>query len=310
MLDQIRGIHHITSLASDAAANNHFFTRTLGLRRVKKTVNFDAPDVYHLYYADAVGTPGTVMTYFPFPGAARGRPGVGEVATIAFSVPAGALGYWRKQLETQGVKGLADEERFGESRLSFEGPDGERFAMIEVNGDERTPWEEGGVPAESAVRGFHSATLRLRDAGPTEALLDLMGYTPSEQEGRFQRFALAGGNNAHVLDVEVASDMPQARQGAGSVHHIAFAVEDRAAQAEVREVLTGAGFQVTQTIDRDYFYAIYFRTPGGILFEVATSEPGFTRDEDVAHLGHGLMLPTQHARLRSHLESHLPALGE
>lgn len=310
MLDQIRGIHHITSLASDAARNNRFFTRTLGLRRVKKTVNFDAPDVYHLYYADEAGTPGTVMTYFPFPDAARGRPGTGEVATTAFSVPAGSLTFWQERLEENGVGGLARNERFGEQRLAFEGPDGESFALVEVNGDERAPWLDAGVPADKAVRGFHSATLRLREAGTTEELLTFMGYDRSARDDMAQRFVIPVGNNAQTIDVEETPDAPRAQQGAGSVHHIAFAVEDRAAQLAAREALVDAGYQLTPVIDRDYFFAIYFRTPGGVLFEIATNEPGFDRDEDPAHLGEALKLPAQHAHLRSYLEGHLPAIED
>jgi glyoxalase family protein len=308
MLDQIRGIHHVTALASDAARNNRFFTRTLGLRRVKKTVNFDAPDVYHLYYADEAGTPGTVMTYFPFPDAGRGRPGTGEVATTAFSVPPGSLDFWRERLEEADVADLERGERFGEQRLAFAGPDGESLALVEVNGDERAPWRDGGVPADKAVRGFHSATLRLREAGPTEELLTFMGYDRSARDDRMQRFVVPLGNNAQALDIEEAPDMPRAMQGAGSVHHIAFAVGDRAAQLAAREALVDAGFQLTPVIDRDYFYAVYFRTPGGVLFEIATNEPGFSRDEDIAHLGEALKLPSQHAHLRSYLEDHLPAI--
>lgn len=309
MLDQIRGIHHITSLASDAVVNNRFFTETLGLRRVKKTVNFDAPDVYHLYYGDEVGTPGTVMTYFPFPGMAHGRPGAGEVATTAFSVPADTRDFWQERLSAHGAAGLQHEERFGEKRLTFAGPDGESFVLVEVNGDERKPWTGGGVAADRAIRGFHSASLRLRDTGATEELLVLMGYAAADQAGNLRRFVVPKGNNAHSVDLEALPDTPPARQGAGSVHHIAFAVADRQAQLAVRETLADAGHQVTPVIDRNYFFSIYFRTPGGVLFEIATNEPGFALDEDVAHLGDALKLPAQHAHLRSHLETHLPAIG-
>lgn len=307
MLDQIRGIHHITSLAGDAARNNHFFTGTLGLRRVKKTVNFDAPDVYHLYYADRVGTPGTVMTYFPFPGAARGRPGSGEVSTTAFAVPGDALDYWEKRLSGEGIAGVERHEAFGERRLAFSGPDGERFALVEVNGDERAPWTEAGIPIDFAIRGFHSASLKVRDAAPMEELMALMGYDRSEHEGETRRLVVPRGNNAHFIDIEASTEAP-ARQGAGSVHHIAFAVKDRAAQLAVRQGLAEAGHQVTPVIDRDYFFAVYFRTPGGVLFEIATDEPGFDRDEDVDHLGEALKLPEQHAHLRGYLEAKLPPL--
>ncbi len=309
MLNQIKGLHHVTSMAKDARENNEFFTHKLGLRRVKKTVNFDAPDVYHLYYADEVGTPGSVMTYFPFPDIAKGRPGVGEVGTTVFSVPQGTLGYWKERFEKEGVKGLKAETSFGENRLLFQGPDGDGFALVEVNDDEREPWTKGGVPADDAIRGFHSASLRLRDAGATEELLKFMGYENVDQSGNVKRLAIKDGNGADVIDIEALPGASFADLGAGSVHHIAFAVENRAKQLEVRKALLDTGYQVTPVIDRDYFWAIYFRTPGGVLFEVATNEPGFDRDEDTAHLGEALKLPLQHAHLSDYLEKHLQPLG-
>ncbi|MGD9915012.1 MAG: VOC family protein [Rhizobiaceae bacterium] len=308
MLSQIKGLHHVTSMAKDARQNNRFFTDTLGLRRVKKTVNFDAPDVYHLYYADEVGTPGTVMTYFSFPNIGRGRRGVGEVGTTAFSVPKGSLGWWEKRLAEKGAKALTREERFGEQRLAFEGPDADGFALVEVEDDARAPWLQGGVPADEAVRGFHSVSMRLRDAGSTAELLKFMGYEKVDEAGAVQRLALPDGNGANTIDIETLPGTPFADLGAGSVHHVAFAVENRAKQLEVRKALIDTGYQVTPVIDRDYFWAIYFRTPGGVLFEVATNEPGFDRDEDTAHLGEALKLPQQHAHLRAYLESHLQPL--
>src|SRR5689334_4884822 len=161
MLDQIKGLHHVTSMAKDARQNNQFFTDTLGLRRVKKTVNFDAPDVYHLYYGDEAGTPGSVMTYFPFPNIGKGRQGVGEVGRTVFSVPEGTLGWWQETLTKHGVGGLKQEASFGQDRLLFDGPDGDSFALVEIKDDKRQPWTHGGVPAEQAIRGFHSASLRL-----------------------------------------------------------------------------------------------------------------------------------------------------
>jgi glyoxalase family protein len=308
MLDQIKGLHHVTSMAKDARQNNHFFTDTLGLRRVKKTVNFDAPDVYHLYYADEHGTPGSVMTYFPFPNIGKGRHGVGEVGTTAFSVPEGSLGWWQDHLVKEGVKGLKSEERFGEKRLALEGPDADGFALVEAKGDERAPWLKGGVGDDEAIRGFHSVSMRLRDAGRTGELLKFMGYEKVDEAGAIQRFALKHGNGANTVDVETLPGTPFADLGAGSVHHVAFAVENRARQLEVRKALMDTGYQVTPVIDRDYFWAIYFRTPGGVLFEVATNEPGFDRDEDTAHLGEALKLPQQHAHLRPYLEKHLQPL--
>jgi glyoxalase family protein len=308
MLTQIRGLHHVTSMASDARATDRFFTGPLGLRRVKKTVNFDAPDVYHLYYADRIGTPGSVMTYFPFPDIGPRRRGAGEVGTTAYAVPAGALPYWAERLARAGINGLASGERFGDAVLAFEGPDGDEFALVEVDGDPRAPWTGNGVPAEHAIHGFHSVHLRLRDPAPTAELLGFMGYTREAEDGSVTRYRREGGNHADAIDLEAVPDAPWATQGAGSVHHVAFAVDDRAAQAEVRKALADAGASVTPQIDRDYFWAIYFRSPGGVLFEVATNEPGFARDEDPDHLGEGLMLPSQHAHLRDRLERRLAPL--
>jgi glyoxalase family protein len=301
MLTQINGLHHVTAIAGSAPQNNAFFTRTLGLRRVKKTVNFDAPDVYHLYYGDGMGTPGTVMTYFPFPDARRGRPGVGEVSSTAFAVPRGALPFWQHRLAAQGVGGLERTDRMGEPRLTFRGPDGDGFALVEAE-DDRTPWS-GEVPEAAAIRGFHSVEMRLdpRGAAANAELLRFMGYEADSADAGVQRFRMPDGNAADIVDI-VGADAPPASQGAGSVHHIAFSVADRAAQLAVRQALSDSGHDVTPVIDRDYFWAIYFRSPGGVLFEIATDEPGFDRDEDGAHLGEVLQLPSQHAHLRERLE--------
>jgi glyoxalase family protein len=311
MLNQIKGLHHVTSLARDATENNSFFTGKLGLRRVKKTVNFDAPDVYHLYYADEFGTPGSVMTYFPFPHAARGRPGTGEVGVTAFAVPTGTLPFWEQRLADQGVTGIRHEERFGEKRLAFDGPDGDGFALVETSDDDRAAWTNGGVGKDDAIRGFHSVAMRLQDGGATAELLKFMNYEEIDKAGGVRRFAIKGdGNGADFIDVETLPMLSHGRQGAGSVHHVAFAVENREKQLEVRKALMETGYQVTPVIDRDYFWAIYFRTPGGVLFEIATNEPGFDRDEDTAHLGEALKLPRQHEHLRNHLESHLQPIGD
>lgn len=308
MLNQIKGLHHVTSLASSASKNNAFFTDTLGLRRVKQTVNFDAPDVYHLYYGDEAGTPGSVMTYFPFPMAGRGRPGVGEVGRTSFSVPKDALGAWKDRLAMLDVDGLGEDTRFGEDRILFKGPDGDAFALVGVEGDDRAPWTGNGISEDMAIRGFHGADMRLRDEGASAELLRFMGYEQVDQQDNVTRFIVPGGNDANVIDIETLPGAAHAAQGAGSVHHIAFAVENRARQLEVREALMDTGYQVTPVIDRDYFWAIYFRTPGGVLFEVATNEPGFATDEDTAHLGEALQLPSQHAHLRDKLERVLEPL--
>lgn len=308
MLNQIKGLHHVTSMAASAKTNNAFFTDALGLRRVKKTVNFDAPDVYHLYYGDEVGTPGSVMTYFPFPHIAKGRPGTGEVGSTVFSVPQNSLTYWGNRLASKGSLEMKADETFGEKRLNFFGPDGDGFALVEVKDDNRAAWTGNGVDIDHAIRGFHSASMRLRDEGATAELLKFMGYEEVDRADGVVRLGIPGGNGADFIDIETMPNIARANLGAGSVHHIAFAVENREKQLEVRKALMDTGYQVTPVIDRDYFWAIYFRTPGGVLFEIATNEPGFDRDEDTAHLGEALKLPTQHAHLRSYLEEHLEKL--
>ena len=308
MLKQIKGLHHVTSLASDARENNAFFTNVLGLRRVKKTVNFDAPDVYHLYYGDEVGSPGTVMTYFPFPNAGRGFKGIGEVGRTSFSIPTGSSQAWLDRLATFDVQGVSQDIRFGENRVLLDGPDSDQFALIERD-DDRTPWTGNGVGEAMGIRGFHSADMRLKDPAVSAELLQFMGYEKYDSQDNVTRFIVPGGNDANTIDIEELPNAGNAAQGAGSVHHLAFAVENRARQLEVREALLDTGYQVTPVIDRDYFYAIYFRTPGGVLFEVATNEPGFDRDEDTAHLGEALKLPSRHEHLRARLEGLLQPLG-
>lgn len=310
MLTDIQGLHHVTSMAGNAQQNNDFFTKTLGLRRVKKTVNFDSPDVYHLYYGDETGAAGTVMTYFPFPDIARGKPGTGEVGETLFSVPRGSLGYWKERFSKQRVSGLQDYQSFGENRLRFRGPDGDGFALVEADDDKRAPFKGSSVPTTEGVHGFRGVTMRLRDGGATGELLKYMGYEVADRHKSTTRYVIKEGNGADYVDIEVLPGAQRAQQGAGSVHHVAFAVEDLKAQQRVRKALMDTGFHVTPIIDRDYFWAIYFRTPGGVLFEIATHEPGFNRDEDTAHLGEALKLPEQHAYLRPQLEQILPTIKD
>ena len=309
MIDQINGLHHVTSLASDPRDNNAFFTQVLGLRRIKKTVNFDRPDVYHLYYGDEVGTPGGVMTYFPFPGKERGSPGHGEVGKTVFSVPEGSLPEWQSRLQEQGVAELRSMSMFDQSQLLFGGPDGETLALAETVDDHRSIWNGGGISPDIALRGFHSVALSLEDIAATGELLSLMGYQEAGRDDGQVRYIQPNNNGAGVVDL-VLSSGSRAREGAGSVHHVAFSVPDRAAQLAARTQLIDAGFDVTDVFDRSYFWAIYFRTPGGILFEIATDGPGFASDEDVDRLGEALKLPDQHAHLREQLKTTLPSLGD
>ena len=307
MLHQINGLHHVTSLASSASENSTFFSEGLGLRRIKATVNFDNPEVYHLYYGDTVGNAGSVLTYFPFPNIARGRRGAGEVGTTAFSIPMGSIPFWRERLHAIGAGHATPTNRFGEQRLEFYGPDGDHFALVEA-ADDRTPWTTDDIPAEPAIRGFHSADMRVNAAAPMIELLTFMGYSVSATEGAVTRLTVANGNAANKIDLIELPNAEKSKEGAGSVHHIAFSVTTKADQLAVKSALTDAGYRVTDVRDRNYFHAIYFRTPAGVLFEVATDEPGFTSDEDVASLGTALKLPEQHEKRRSRLQQTLEPL--
>jgi len=307
-MPQVRGLHHVTAVTASAPGNLAFWRDVLGLRFVKKTVNFDDPTVYHLYYGDELGRPGSAMTFFAWEDMAPGRRGAGEVAETQLAVPAGAIAWWGERLATAGCD-TDRATRFGEPRLAFRDPDGLDLALVEAADDTRAPWTTDTVTADVAIRGFHGVTLALADTAPTAALLTgLMDYGGRDDEGGLVRLHASAGSAARVVDLTPTSSSP-ARLGAGSVHHVAFSVADRAAQDAVRAALVDAGFQVTPPIDRDYFHAIYFRTPGGVLFEVATDAPGFTVDEPAAKLGTSLKLPRQHEHLRAELERTLPPLG-
>ncbi len=306
-MSRVRGLHHVTAIASGARGNLAFWRDVLGLRFVKKTVNFDDPTVHHLYYGDELGRPGSVMTFFPWEHAAPGRRGAGEVAQTQLAVPAGALDWWRERLATAGLD-IARGCRFAEPHLAFRDPDGLDLALVEAADDTREPWPGSAVPGAVAIRGFHGATLALAETAPTAALLTgSMDFTAGDEADGVRRLEAPTGSPARFVDLVTTAAGP-ARLGAGRVHHLAFAVADRAAQDAVRAHLVDAGFQVTPPIDRDYFHAIYFRSPGGVLFEVATEGPGFTIDEPAEALGTSLRLPHQHAHRRAELEATLPPL--
>jgi glyoxalase family protein len=310
MTPTIDGLHHITAISGPPQRNLDFYTRVLGLRFVKRTVNFDDPHVYHLYYADEAGTPGSVLTFFAWTDLPRGRRGVGETSLTQFSVPDGSLDFWQARLEAHEVQVSDPGAVFGEKRLVGHDPDGLAFALVIAgDGDDRAPWTTGEIGPEVAVRGFHGVTLTLAERAATERLLiEQLGYQPAGREADVVRYATPNARHARLVDIAEQPDGGIARQGTGSVHHIAFAVRDRAAQMAIRERLVAAGHRVTPQIDRNYFYSIYFRSPGGVLFEVATEEPGFTVDEPLAELGRNLKLPAQHEHLRATLERTLAPL--
>lgn len=306
----VTGLHHITAYAGQAQRNLAFYRDTLGLRFVKKTVNFDDPSTYHLYFADRAGTPGTVYTTFPWGDLPARRAGTGEVAAHAYNIPRGTAAAWRERLAARGVKVADGTTRFGDAVLAFNDDGGGAVELIEsataLAGVQ--PWTGNGASAAEAIRGFHAPTLVVRQAAPTRRVLEeALGFREIARDGARVRFAAGTGGPGREVDL-VESDALPARPGPGSIHHIAFRVTDDAAHAAVRTAVVKAGLGVTPFVDRNYFHSIYFREPGGILFEVATDNPGFTIDESEAELGRALRLPSQYEPHRAEIEAALPVL--
>jgi glyoxalase family protein len=303
------GLHHVTAIASDPQANVDFYAGLLGLRLVKKTVNFDDPSAYHLYYGDERGSPGSIMTFFYWPRhGAAGRVGSGQMTGLTYSAAPTALAFWQERLERQGVA-TERRERFGESVLALADPDGIPIEIVAVADDARVGWSGGGIPAESALRGFHSAELTVRTAAATETLLTgEMGYRLVRREGRRARFEAGPGGSGRLVDLIEDPTVPPGVQGTGTVHHVAWRVPDDAAELAMQARLQAAGHGVSDVRDRDYFRSIYYREPGGVLFEIATDVPGFAVDEAADSLGTALRLPRQFERARGQIEALLPPL--
>ena len=310
---KLLGIHHITAIASDPQRNLDFYTQVLGLRLVKRTVNFDDPSAYHFYFGDRVGTPGTIVTFFPWPGARRGTRGSGQVVATSFAIPRHAIDYWRARLKEHNISYEKDSKRFDDELLRFTDPDGLLLELITASQlDEHVdPGYDSPVPAEFAIRGFHAPTLELQQSALTEQLLtQTFGFELVSAEGSRRRFAL------HLKPASAQIDLVERAEGggfgniaAGTVHHIAFRVADDEEQLRWREKLVALGFSVTPVIDRQYFHSIYFREPGGVLFEIATDGPGFAIDEAIAHLGENLKLPGQFEAHRAPIERALPPIS-
>jgi glyoxalase family protein len=306
----IHGIHHVTAITADAQKNIDFYSGVLGLRLVKLTVNFDDPGSYHLYYGDERGRPGTIMTFFAWPGASRGRIGPPQVTVTAFSVPSGALEFWTARLQEHGMEVRPATDRFGERVLDFADPDGMKLEIIGSVEPKGEPWTGGHIAAAYAIRGFHSATISEEGYENTAKLLtDVMGFKAgSGQEGRFRYQAGTGDGFAATVDLLCVPDARHGGMGAGVVHHIAFRTNDDAQQKIWRSEIADKGFNVSPVMDRSYFHSIYFREPGGVLFEIATENPGFAADEPLEHLGSRLMLPPQYESYRTEIERAVPAL--
>ena len=304
----ILGLHHVTATVDEAQADLDFCLGGLGLRLVKKTVNFDNHHVYHFYYGDERGTPGTIWTTFPYQdcGVPEGRQGAGQVTVTSFSVPHGSLDFWRARLGARAVASTDVAARFGEPVLRFADQSGLTFELIAAVRDDRTPWIADGFDAASAIRGLHSVTILVREPAKTlELMTGLLGYTVvDEAEGRI-RVAVNGGGAGRIIDIRHDPSAGAAVNGLGTVHHVAMAVAGEDEQVRLREELLQFGCKVTEVRDRCYFKSIYFREPGGVLFEVATIQPGFAADEDVATLGQALKLPPWEEANRADIEAAL-----
>lgn len=308
MPHQLLGLHHVTATAGDAQADLDFCLETLGLRLVKKTVNFDNHGVYHFYYGTERGAPGTIWTTFPYKGRGVrvGQKGAGQVVATAFSVPPGSLDVWQTRLAGYGVVTRRDAARFGDDVLRFDDPSGLWFELIAAADDSRAPWTGRDVDAAHAIRGLHSVTLSVRALDATRDLMTgVLGFTVTSQAGNRTRLATGGPGPGHVVDILEEPEAEPAVNGLGTVHHVAMAIGSPEEQIALREDLLARGVTVTEIRDRSYFQSIYFRVPGGVLFEVATMQPGFTVDEDLATLGQALKLPPWEEHLRPSIEAGL-----
>lgn len=309
MIHPILGLHHVTATVNDAQADLDFCLEVLGMRLVKKTVNFDNHDVYHFYYGTERGAPGTIWTTFPYKekGVRIGVKGAGQVTTTSLSVPAASLGFWRGRFADRGIQIEEISTHFGEEAVRVVDPSGLFFELVGTDRDDRDPWTGSGVGADEAIRGLHGVTMVVRSLGSTlELMTDLLGYRVVDEAESRTRVAAGGDTPGHTMDIVVDPDAEAAVNGLGTVHHVAMAISNDDEQLRLRKELLRLGLTVTEVRDRCYFNSIYFREPGGVLFEVATIEPGFTVDEDLSELGRSLKLPPWEEPNRSTIEASLP----
>lgn len=307
---QIAGIHHITAMAGDPQANLDFYTGVLGLRLVKLTINYDDPGTYHFYYGDGVGNPGTILTFFPWPKANRGRHGTGQVTVSSFAISPGSVDFWQRRLKENGIPFDGPFDRFGDPVLSFSDIDGLRLELVasDRSNPERA-WVDGPVPAEHAIRGIHGATLSQQGHERTGKLLtETMGFRLASEDGNRYRYVTAAGGPGSIVDVVATPGTPYGLVSVGTVHHIAWRTPTDEEEAVWRGTLTGLGYNVSPVMDRTYFNSIYFREPGGVLFEIATDKPGFAVDEPAESLGSKLILPRWLEPSREEIERALPAI--
>jgi len=309
MNKKIPGIHHVTAICGDPQANIDFYTSILGIRLVKLTVNYDDPQSYHLYYGDTQGRPGTILTFFAWPGAPSGWRGTGQATAVSFSVPSRSLDYWKERLTSKRVKIANESKRFSDQAIGFYDPDGLQLELVASPKDDREGCAQGPVPTKFSVKGFHGITLSEEGYERTSSLLtDALGFHFIGQEGNRYRYSASKNETASTVDILC---LPAAKMGevsVGTIHHVAWRTPNDEEQREWRGELVKSGSNVTPIIDRNYFHSIYFREPGGVLFEIATDPPGFTVDESVETLGSSLKLPAWLEPMRADIESALPAV--
>lgn len=309
MSTSIKGLHHITAVSGPAKENFDFYTKILGLRFIKKTINFDDPFTYHLYYGNYEGTPGSAITFFPWQGVVQGSPDTGEATVVSYAVPAGSLDFWKEHFAKNRIEILSETGRFGDKLILFKDIEGMKNEIVETDGvDAIKPQSSDSISDGNAIRGFYGTTLSLADTGRTAELLKEFGWSEAGNEQDITRFTSNPENNlGAVVDLKKEPGL-NGKFGRGSVHHIAFRVPDDEKQQEWREKLVKMGFSPTPVQDRQYFRSIYFREPGGVLFEIATDIPGFTKDEDLENLGETLKLPPWLEQNREEIENRLPKL--
>lgn len=310
MEDRILGLHHITAIAGEAKRNFNFYTRTLGLRLIKKTVNFDDPTTYHLYYGDQAGSPGTIITFFPWQGMEPGRRGARQVTEVGYSVAESSFDFWLKRFDTHNIIYNKVSEKFGERYLTFIDPDGLKSELIASGKpDNRVPWQTEDITADNGIKGFYNVTITTNSLQPTaDVLTNVFGYRLLESQVNRFRFITDAVETANIVDlVEIPSEKA-GHIAAGSVHHVAFRVKDETVLMQFRDKIAAAGLNITEKIDRNYFYSLYFREPGGVLFELATDNPGFSVDESPDQLGLALKLPEQFEKHREEISAQLPKL--
>ena len=305
----IPGIHHVTCITRDVQKCTDFYVSVLGLRFVKKSINQDLPDTYHIYFGDYLGSPGTAMTFFGWPTWPRQKTGSGQVTTVSFAVPSGSLGFWNERLRKLGVD-HSEVDRFGAHALLLRDADGIELELVGQASDDRwQPWPDSPIDRDHAIRGFHSVTLTVAEAAATADLLTgTMGFRESGKDGSRTRFETGAGGPHSILDLVESPEGPVGEESTGTVHHVAWRAADAATQTAWRETLLRAGRNVTPVIDRWYFKSIYYREPGGVLFEIATDGPGFTVDETPEKLGTKLSLPPWFQVRREQLDEILPPI--